>query len=439
MSSPQHDQPSDLSERLRVTPTRDPMFFRFALYGFLKNLRFFDPYLILFFRDAGLSFLQIGVLYGVRDLGTSILELPASMVADTFGRRSAMILSFVIYIISFLVFFIWPGFWPFALAMLFFAVGEALRTGTHKALILEHLRLNDMQDAKVSYYGRTRAASQLGSALNAVLAAALVFISGDYRYVFAAAAVPYVLDLINLLGYPRALDGEINALAQGDLGGRLKATLHEFLGVFRSPAALRAILNSSGYDAFFKATKDYMQPVLEILALSLPFFLDWQDTQRTAVLVGAVYCGLYLVNSYASRSADRLSHRLHGLEAAINATFVLGAILLLVAGGSAWLSLAGLSVIVFVALYALHNLRRPLMVSYISDRISHQVMASGLSVESQVTTLMMAAIAPLLGWLADSLGVGAALALMGLAMVAFSWAVRARGAEPETTASQPAA
>jgi predicted MFS family arabinose efflux permease len=439
MSSPQQDQPSDLSEGLRVTATRDPMFFRFALYGFLKNLRFFDPYLILFFRDAGLSFLQIGVLYGVRDLGTSILELPASMVADTFGRRSAMVLSFVIYIISFLVFFIWPGFWPFALAMLFFAVGEALRTGTHKALILEHLRLNDMQDAKVSYYGRTRAASQLGSALNAVLAAALVFISGDYRYVFAAAAVPYVLDLINLLGYPRALDGEINALAQGDLGGRLKATLQEFLGVFRSPAALRAILNSSGYDAFFKATKDYMQPVLETLALALPFFLDWQDTQRTAVLVGAVYCGLYLVNSYASRSADRLSHRLHGLEAAINATFVLGAILLLVAGGSAWLSLAGLSVIVFVALYALHNLRRPLMVSYISDRISHQVMASGLSVESQVTTLMMAAIAPLLGWLADSLGVGAALALMGLAMVALWGAVRARGAEPATTASQPAA
>ncbi len=438
MASLGQDKAPDPGERLRVTATRDPMFFRFALYGFLKNLRFFEPYLILFFRDAGLTFLQIGVLYGVRDLSTSILELPASMVADTFGRRRAMILSFVIYIVSFLVFFIWPGFWPFVLAMLFFAVGEALRTGTHKALILEHLRLNDMQDAKVSYYGRTRAASQLGSALNALLAAALVFISGDYRYVFAAAAVPYVVDLINLLGYPRALDGEISALAQGDLGGRLKTTLHEFLGVFRSPDALRAILNSSGFDAFFKATKDYMQPVLEALALALPFFLNWQDTQRTAVLVGAVYCGLYLVNSYASRSADGLSHRLNSLEAAINATFVLGAVLLVVAGGSAWLSLAGLSVLVFVALYALHNLRRPLMVSYISDRISHQVMASGLSVESQVTTLLMAAISPLLGWLADLLGVGAALALMGMAMVVLWWSVRAREASPPSTTAQPA-
>ena len=34
----------------------DRLLFRFSLYGFLKNLRFFEPFLILFFRDAGLSF-----------------------------------------------------------------------------------------------------------------------------------------------------------------------------------------------------------------------------------------------------------------------------------------------------------------------------------------------------------------------------------------------
>jgi len=286
--------PSDAqtdSSRLTITPERDPMFFRFALYGFLKNLRFFEPYLILFFRDAGLPFLQIGILYGIRDLGTSILELPASMLADTFGRRGAMVMSFVVYILSFLIFFTWPSFWPFALAMLLFAMGEALRTGTHKALILEHLRLNNMSDAKVAYYGRTRAASQLGSALNALLAAGLVFISGSYRYVFAAAAIPYVLDLINLLGYPRALDGEIIALAGDNLRARLRITFREFLGVFRSPQALRAIFNSSGFDAFFKATKDYLQPLLQAIALALPLLLTWQDTQRTAVLVGLVYAG----------------------------------------------------------------------------------------------------------------------------------------------------
>ena len=63
--------------------------------------------------------------------------------------------------------------------MILFAFGEAFRTGTHKALILEYLKLNDMQHLKVEYYGRTRSASQLGSALNALIAAALVFYSGQ--------------------------------------------------------------------------------------------------------------------------------------------------------------------------------------------------------------------------------------------------------------------
>ncbi|MGC9359599.1 MAG: MFS transporter [Anaerolineae bacterium] len=418
------------NERLTITPEHDPMFFRFALYGFLKNLRFFEPYLILFFRDAGLPFFQIGILYGIRDLGTSILELPASMLADTFGRRGAMVLSFVVYIISFLLFFAWPSFWPFAVAMLFFAVGEALRTGTHKALILEYLRLNNMPDAKVAYYGRTRAASQLGSALNALLAAALVFVSGSYRYVFAAAAVPYVLDLINLLTYPKALDGEIRALAEGDLQARLHATAREFLGVFRSPPALRAILNSSGFDAFFKATKDYLQPILESLALALPLLLAWQDTQRTAVLAGLVYCGLYLLNSYASRSANWLTRGIASLDTAINTTFMVGAMLLLMAGVSAWARVAVVAVALYVALFALYNLRRPMTVSYISDQIAHEVMASGLSVESLVTTMLMALIAPVVGALADMVGVGAALAVMGLAMGGIGWAVRARGEAP---------
>ena len=38
----------------------DKLFPRFAAYDFLKNLRFFDPFIILIFREAGLSFLDIG-------------------------------------------------------------------------------------------------------------------------------------------------------------------------------------------------------------------------------------------------------------------------------------------------------------------------------------------------------------------------------------------
>ena len=192
---------------------RDLMFYRFSLYGFLKNLRLFDPFLVLFFREAGLSFLQIGLLYSIRDLATSILEIPTGVFADGFGRRKAMVMAFVSYIISFAIFFAVPSFGTYAFAMLLFAAGEAFRTGTHKALILEYLKLNDMQAYKVAYYGRTRAASQLGSAINSLLAAALVFYTGSYRFIFVATTMPYVLDLLNLDGFGNLILGNV---LQGD-------------------------------------------------------------------------------------------------------------------------------------------------------------------------------------------------------------------------------
>ena len=155
---------------------KDRMYYRFSAYGFLKNLRFFEPFIILIFRDAGLSFLQIGLLYSIRDMANNLLEIPTGVFADTFGRRKAMVLAFSAYIVSFIVFFAFEGFSIYALAMIIFAFGEAFRSGTHKALILEYLNLNNILDQKVAYYGRTRGASQLGSAFNALIAASVAFL-----------------------------------------------------------------------------------------------------------------------------------------------------------------------------------------------------------------------------------------------------------------------
>ena len=408
----------------------DPLLFRFSMYGFLKNLRFFEPFLVLFFRDAGLSFFQIGMLYAVRDISTNLLEIPAGVVADTAGRRRSMVLSFLSYIVSFIVFYTLPGFASYALAMVIFGIGEAFRSGTHKALILEHLRLSDIEDLKVTYYGRTRAASQMGSALNSLIAASLVFYTGNYRYVFLASIVPYVIDLFNLATYPWRLDGDLAELDLKMLPQQMKATTRTFLSLFRNPRAMRAILNSSGFDAFYKATKDYLQPILQAFALSLPLFVTLEGEQRSSLIIGIVYFVIFLLSSYASRMAGRVSERFHDVGKAINSTFLLGAGFLLIAGLASWQDIRILSILVFLGLYLLHNVRKPLNVAFISNQIENRVMASGLSVESQLVTLLMAVIAPILGALADLIGVGGALAILGLAMSVLAVLARVEIPEP---------
>ncbi len=409
----------------------DRMLFRFSLYGFLKNLRFFEPFMLLMFRDGGLTFFQIGLLYSIRDIATNLLEIPAGFFADAFGRRRAMVFSFASYILSFIVFFYFPGFLTYALAMLVFALAEALRTGTHKALILEHLRLKGIQAYKVAYYGRTRSASQLGSALNSLLAAGLVFYTGNYRFIFIASTVPYVLDLINLMGYPAVLDGERVHMNAAKVPGQMKQTFGDFIEIFRQRGAICAILNAAGFSAGFKSIKDYLQPILEGFALSLPLLLFVEDTQRSALVIGAVYFVIYLLTSYASRHAADVSARFENLAGAINVTFYIGAALIVVAGLAAQVNITLLSILVFVGLFLMQNVRRPMNVGFISDQISDHVMASGLSVESQATTLLMAAFAPLLGAMADALGIGAALAIFGVGLLIFSFLVRVQAASED--------
>lgn len=403
---------------------RDSMFYRFSLYGFLKNLRFFDPFILLIFRSYGLSYLQIGILYSIRDVASNLFELPTGLLSDSFGRRKAMVSAFISYIISFVILYALQDFGFLTLAMMFFAFGDALRTGTHKALILEYLKINNLSDLKVAYYGLTRSASQLGSALNALIAAGLVFYSGSYRIMFLASTIPYALDLINLASYPKELDGEITPVQGKDIWIRFKSTSSGFLQTIKDRSAVKIILNSASLTAVYKSTKDYLQPMVSGFALSIMLFPTMEETRREALLIGVVYFVIYLLTSYASRRAYYLSSRFKTLSQAVNITYLFGIGLMVLAGLMTTINLEVIAVICFVGMFILNNIRRPVNVGMISDRISSRVMASGLSTETLLTTIFSAIFAPLLGYLVDQIGLGVGVAVMGLVMVPLFFAVR---------------
>jgi len=275
-----------------MTIPKDLMYRKFCLYGFLKNLRFFDPFLILFFREVGLSFLEIGALFSIREICTNLLEIPTGVVADAYGRRKAMLASFGSYLLSFALFYLFPRFSIFVVAMVLFAFGETFRSGTHKAMILEYLRNKEISHLKVHYYGHTRAASQFGSAVGALLAAGLVFYVGSYRVVFLASLLPYVLAFFLLASYPKVLDGEVTVVQGGwkrRLTRRLILTVGNFLHMLREPRLLRALFNSGGFDAVFRSAKGYLQPIMQSQVLALPILLSFDGEKRVAVVVGALY------------------------------------------------------------------------------------------------------------------------------------------------------
>ncbi len=411
---------------------KDIQYYKFSAYGFLKNLQFFDPYLILFFREAGIQFFQIGILFSIREISTNILEIPTGMLADSFGRRKAMMAAFGAYIGSFLIFYFYPVFGMYAVAMVLFAVGEAFRSGTHKAMILDYLKRNSMEHLKVHYYGHTRSWSQRGSAVSALIAALLVFLSGSYRNVFLFTIIPYTFGFFLLKSYPDYLDysSEEEPSREGGLAEQTRKSIRRTLSDLRGMITykkLRCILmNSSIYDGVFKASKDYIQPLMKNLALSLPIFLTLTDQRRVALIVGILYFILYIGTSTVSQYSGTVAELFQSPRKGLNTTYLFSAAILVAVGISMGYNAFLPGVIVFTGFYIFHNLRRPMTVGYVSENIKGTVMATGLSIESQLKTLIVAVIAPAFGAVADAVGLEWAFGLLAVILLAAYPRVRIR-------------
>jgi MFS family permease len=277
---------------------------RFSLYGFLKNQRYFEPFIILFFLQQGLSFTQIGILIGFRELFINLVEIPSGAVADLFGRRRSMVLSFIAYIISFIIFGFSSDYWHFFIAMFFFAIGEAFRTGTHKAMIFTWLRLQGRLDEKTRVYGYTRSWSKIGSIVSTILAVLFVLLTNNYSYVFFFAIVPYIIGLLNFLSYPAELEG------RPEKSVSFKKMAIHLWECMRSAMAnvnlRRLIIESISFEGVYKAVDTYLQPILKNIAIMLPIFILWGEAQRSSIIVGAVYIVIYFAAALASRNAYRL-------------------------------------------------------------------------------------------------------------------------------------
>lgn len=398
------------------------MLFRFCLYGFLKNLRLFDAFLLLALRDRGLDFAAIGGLVSVREVSVLLLEVPSGALADTVGRRRCMVVSMASYVAFSLLFWGASSFLLLALGMVCYGVGDAFRSGTHKAMILSWLRSQGRLDEKTAVYGRTRSWSQLGSACSAALGGVLLVAGADYRAMFLAYAAIALANLVNLATYPVALDARSE---RGDRGA-VAATFRRLLsatGRVVADRALRPVVGAGvAVRGGYKVAKDYLQPVLQALVVGLPVGVAWSDDQRTGLLVGLVGAAMFVLSSQASLRAHRFEQLFARADRAARALTTIFAVLFALVGLLAWLDLQWFAVAMFVLLAIGNNLWRPVQVGQLADRGGDEDQATVLSIEAQLGALFAAALAPIVGALVDMLAAGArpvpAAALAPLALLA---------------------
>ncbi|MBN2611503.1 MAG: MFS transporter [Bacteroidales bacterium] len=399
---------------------KDLQYYKFCLYGFLKNQRFFEPFFMLYFLEQGMSYTQIGTLYAIREVVRNIFEIPSGMLADAFGRRGTMMVSFSFYIFSFILYYFADSYWALAIACFVFGAADAFRTGTHKAMIFQYLKLQGWEKQKVHYYGHTRSWSQMGSAISSLVAAAIVFKSGHYESIFLFSMFPYTLDLLLMASYPKVLEGETSNGPKESIAKVFKRVFIEFIYSFKNIRVLKAIVNMSAFSGYYQAVKDYLQPVIQTFALSLPVLLTLDHNKKEAVIVGIIYFLLFFATSFAARNSGNISDKFKTLAKPLNLTLIIGLSAGILIGIFYKINLTWVSLILFIFIYVIENLRRPMAISFVTEQLNQNILASVLSAESQANTVFAAINAVLFGLFADHFGVGPSLAFISLTLLIFS-------------------
>ncbi len=431
---------------------------KFSAYGFLKNLAFFKPYLVLYLLSKGIGLFEFGILYSIREVTVYLFEVPSGIIADYYGRKKELYMCFSFYIVSFVLFFlvglIWTehSFWMAAFAMVFFGLGEAFRSGTHKAMILSYLEKNGWKEHKTFVYGRTRSFSLIGSAVNALFAIILIIFVPASGYIFLASIVPYIADFILISTYPNYLDKDKAAdsassfsspssssssstaiAVENQIGDKkakqslitdksgektnlkkAKSVGYDIFSMFKNPILRSLVFRQSFFLSIFRITNDMVQPVLKLLCMTSGILIFGSDMDTSLkIVVGLAYASFDMVSAYVSRNAYRLKQRFSSKKL-LDVSFGAMGVLMLSIAFSIEVSSIILCFVFFLLMNTLSDMRKPIYIDVLDANIDKKFRATVMSIESQLKAVSKAVIAPVFGFLAEVMGLKIAFLLLGV-------------------------
>ena len=402
------------------------MVLRFCLYSILKNLRFADAFLVLFLRHLGLSFAAIGTLLGYQHLLTAVLEVPLGVAADRFGRRSSLAACFACHTLSFalLARLQTPDLTWLYLALTAFGLGEALRTGSHKAIMLDYLDRRGESERATWLIGMTRSFSRFSAAFAALAGGIALYATAAYQVLFWLSAASALAATGLMLSYPRALEGEQTRARDRDRDrhdddgqpspGPGLGLRQRLRGLFRHAGSVPLLLQSMLFESQIKLiVKYYLQPLLK-QALAL---MGLAVLGSGALYIGAIEAVRDSVGGVAALASQRFERAVGGARRALRRAYLLAS---LAAIGIAVCAAVGSlvpAVLLLIAITGLQNLRRPIFVKAFNQVMDKPQRATALSLESLSRSAFVALMLPLTGLLADSHGLWAAFVAIAIALL----------------------
>ncbi len=172
---------------------------KYYLFTFFVNLRFFSAILVPFFtQEAGLNLFQIQILQSWYMLWIFLLEVPTGLISDYFGRKYSLGLGAIFLTLAIAIFTLEPSYAFFFLAEALYALSIALMSGSDKAYLYDALDEEGKLHESKSNFGKSNSVALIGFLISGTLSG---FIASSFglKAPMILSVVPFMIAAVVIL------------------------------------------------------------------------------------------------------------------------------------------------------------------------------------------------------------------------------------------------
>jgi len=383
---------------------------KFYIQTFLLNFQLWYPIWIIYLQEErGLTLGQVTLVEVPHLLAVVVLQIPAAAIADRWGRRTSLALGALLSAIGVTLFGLADTYLLILFSYLVWGAAFALMSGSDSAFLYDSLKALGREDDYQRIYGGAwavlSAASLAGTLIGAPVAAATslpfpIVLSGGIAALGFLAALTFT--------EPRRFrDGEPQLPYRQVMRESVRLALHQ--RTVRYAILFFGVLTIGGIAPMF-----FFQPFLVRHDIGLSQVGFWQTPTRVMGVVGALV---------AYRVVSRVGER---------GTFILlplsmvGSYALLAAWDSVYAQ------VTFPIMNLAAVMGRPVVTDYLNRRVPTGQRATVLSLTNLTYCLILIPLAPIVGLIADKLGLiaafwtGAGISLAGMVVLPLWWRAMAK-------------
>lgn len=350
-------------------------------FSFLQMSLFPMAIITLFWKDQiGMSLTEILLLQGIFAVAMVIMEYPSGYLSDRIGYRKALNYAALLGILGWGLYTLADSFAQVLVAEIVLGFSFSFISGSDSALLFESLKGTDEEQHYARHEGRMNGCGQMGEACGAIFAGLLY------------AAAPLLPFLIQVLVWTLAF--------------LLSRTLVEPQRKFKSPTSHFAEAWQSTRYALVENRRLRYTILLNLVLGMASFYPVWliQPYMQDGGVPIAWFGPIWAVANLSVALFALASHRSH---LKLGNRWMVLLFVLLIIGGYLGLGLAGglWGFVFYYLLTSMRGLRGPMLMNHAQQEIPSANRAGILSLQSLCFRLSFVCTGPLIGKLADSVGV----------------------------------